>query len=113
MQKLLVIDTDGTVNALYDDNLAFLGQPEIKRASEVEPEPDGNGWYVKLSGDPRNGKHAGEYILRNGRSRAEALAFEVAFIQENCLKGASVKRTKIFVRNTKEFLVQLSLESIS
>ena len=81
----LVIDQDGTATALYRDELLALGDVvAISRASHVEWEP--GGWYVQLSDDHRNGEHAGQRIGEGFTTRAEALMFEVAWLEKEKLK---------------------------
>lgn len=81
----LVIDRDGTATALYRDELLALGDVvSISRASHVEWEP--GGWYVELSGDPRNGEHAGKRIGEGFPTRSEALVFEVSWLEKEKLK---------------------------
>lgn len=79
----LFIDDAGTVRAIYDDDLrlpelgAALGsEPEIRRASQVEP-ADG-GWQadMALSDGPK---------LPVCATRAEALALEIEWLRENHL----------------------------
>jgi len=81
----LSIDATGCITALYRDDLLALGDiVSVARASHVEWEP--GGWYVELSGDQRNGEHAGKRIGENFPTRAEALAFEVAWLEKEKLK---------------------------
>jgi hypothetical protein len=79
----LVIDSDGTVLAIYSDDLrlqelgsALGSAPEIKRASQVEPAEGGWQADMELSGGPR---------LPVSPTRAEALAQEVAWLREHRL----------------------------
>lgn len=91
MRRKLVISQDGGIKGLYDDSLVGLGELQaVYRASHVEWS-DGSGdipegWYVKLASCPRNGWHSGKLICTGRSTRAEALAFEVAWLQENTLK---------------------------
>lgn len=85
MEKVLTIEPDGTLLTLYADDLPNLGGIAIARASNVEPEADGNGWSVILTNHPANGQYAGREIARHVPRRDEALRLEVAFIQENIL----------------------------
>jgi len=80
--KLITVQENGDVLALYDDNLPALGKQIINRASHVEPSPDGNGWNVTLSNHAANGPWKGQVIGRNIRTRREALDLEVKFIQD-------------------------------
>jgi hypothetical protein len=49
-EQLLAIEPDGTLIAIYDDDLTSLfdGKTTITRASHVEPHPDG-GWIADMS----------------------------------------------------------------
>jgi hypothetical protein len=87
-EKVITIEPDGTVLTLYADDLPELGRTENFRASDVEPEENGRGWYVRLRDIPENGKFAGHYIARHVPKREEAIRLEIQFIQENIL-GAS------------------------
>lgn len=60
------ITPDGKIKAIYDDRIAdFLlsGTTTIKRASHVEPNPDGEGWVADMS--PSGGPILGPCILRS------------------------------------------------
>ena len=81
-EKVFCVEKDGTIIGLHDDDF-ILGTQEITRASNVEHAPDG--WYVQLTDDPLNGKWAGYEVGRGYATRAEALAAEVKFINENIL----------------------------
>ena len=76
----IVIDKDGTARAIYDDALKpileDLGDVTVARASHVEP--DGRGWSADMA--PSNGPVLGSFALRG-----EALAAEVAWLEENIL----------------------------
>lgn len=75
----IIIDPNGTLRAIYKDELAPLleeGEARVARASRVEPAP-GGGWNVDLS--PVGGPSVmGPYPLR-----AEALAAEVKWLEEH------------------------------
>lgn len=81
---LLVFRPDGTMLAVYDDDLPDLGPRVVPRASHVEPDPAG-GWTVTLTDIPENGRHAGRVIASHVPRRAEALRLEAEFIQRECL----------------------------
>jgi hypothetical protein len=84
--KLIVIEPDGTINALYDEVLAKLGgKQKITRASSVEPEPDGKGWSVILTDALQNGKFKGHVVARNVPLRSTAIRLEIDFIETNIL----------------------------
>lgn len=73
----LVIDTDGTIQFIYSDALAFVFDQDplvIRRASHVEPCWNGRGWIADLS--PVGGEPLGPYP-----TRSEALAAEVAWLR--------------------------------
>jgi hypothetical protein len=66
----LVISPGGTVRCIYDEaiNLQALGQPEIRRASHVEP--DGRGqWIADLA--PVGGPKLGPFARRSDALTAE------------------------------------------
>lgn len=77
----IVIGQDGTARAIYDDALrpvlAALGQSQIRRASHVEPDHDGN-WTADMS--PVSGPVLGPF-----EQRGEALAAEVAWLEAHVL----------------------------
>jgi hypothetical protein len=76
----LRIDLSGTITMVYSDELAPLmeeGTASIKRASHVEPTPDGK-WTADLS--PVGGPILGPMNLR-----AEALAAEVEWLSVNVI----------------------------
>lgn len=70
----LAIRPDGTATAIYGEEIALdaIGRVEIRRASHVEPAPDG-GWLADLS--PVAGPVLGPFTRRS-----EALAAEVAWL---------------------------------
>ena len=74
----LVIDTEGTVRALYTEaiDLGEIGKPAIVRASHVEPAP--GGWTADMS--PVGGPILGSYP-----KRSQALAAEVEWLEANVL----------------------------
>ena len=74
----VIIDPNGTLRALYSDELSELlkeGKATVKRASRVEPAPEG-GWTADMS--PVNGPVLGPFELRS-----EALAAEVEYLREH------------------------------
>jgi hypothetical protein len=75
----LVIERNGQIRGIYDEtiDLAALGQPRISRASHVEPDDHGR-WLADLS-------PVGGPILGPFDRRSEALAAEVAWLEENWL----------------------------
>ena len=83
-EQLIVINAEGDIQTLYNDNLHALGRVhDVARASHVEPGPDG--WDVVLTDEPRNGAWAGHVVGRGFGKRSDALAAEVAFINEHIL----------------------------
>lgn len=73
----IIITADGNLKFIYNDAAAELlneGTAKIERASHVEP--GAGGWMVDMS--PVNGPTFGPFPLR-----AEALAAEVQWLQEN------------------------------
>jgi len=79
MELVISFNEDGSVQSLYNEelNLEEIGDLNIKRASYVEPDKDGN-WYVDLK--PINGKILGPF-----KKRSEALKEEHKYIN-NILK---------------------------
>lgn len=72
----IIISPGGKIRFIYDDALAGLlnlGKAVTKRASHVEPGPDG--WTADLS--PVGGPFLGPFALRS-----EALAAEKAWLEE-------------------------------
>lgn len=97
----LTIGTDGTIRGIYSDDLTGIieqGKARITRASHVEPHSAG-GWFADMrpSGGPvlmadghsfwlRDDLDAASYIdgIATGfATRAEALAAEVKWLEEN------------------------------
>jgi len=77
----LSVAPDGRITALYRDELQALGVVrEVRRASHVEWSADG--WYVRLSEDPRNGRDAGRVIVKGCKTRQEALDFERDWLEK-------------------------------
>ena len=71
MQHLAVIRPDGTLEFIYADELRPLfeaGELAIRRASHVEPTPDGR-WHVDLA--PVGGAVLGPFNLREQALEAE------------------------------------------
>ena len=66
----LVIEPDGAVRCIYGEeiDLAALGRPVIRRASHVEPTPDGR-WTADLS--PVAGPNLGPFATRSQALEAE------------------------------------------
>jgi hypothetical protein len=75
----LVVAPGGTVQAIYDEaiDLATLGRLSIRRASHVEPTPEGR-WQADLT--PIGGPVLGEYDRRS-----EALEAERAWLEQHWL----------------------------
>lgn len=72
----LVISPGGEVRCIYNEaiDLHRLGTLNIRRASHVEPTPDGR-WLADLS--PIHGPTLGPFNLRT-----DALAAEIAWLQQ-------------------------------
>lgn len=87
-QSKISIDLDGVATAIYSDDLAdlfdALGDAEISRASDVEPDGCG-GWVATM-----RASFTGCCPVKLGsyRLRAEALAAEVEYL-EKALFGAA------------------------
>lgn len=71
----LYISADGTCHSVYDEtvDLRLLGPTEIRRASHVEPTPDGR-WTADMR--PLAGPVLGPFS-----TRSQALVAEVAWLQ--------------------------------
>ncbi len=88
-EKIITIDTDGTITAIYDDRLKGLanhGTAETKRASHVEPGDPAKGqenskWYADMA--PSNGPVLGPFD-----SREEALGEEVVWLNTHVLESS-------------------------
>ena len=78
----LVISPDGTVRAVYSEDIQLtnLGSAVISRASHVEPDSQGR-WLADLS--PVGGPDLGPFDRRS-----EALAAELAWLEANWLLAA-------------------------
>lgn len=79
----LVVGRDGTIRGVYaeDLDLAALGRPVIRRASHVEPTPDGR-WLADLG--PVGGPVLGPFARRS-----ETLEAETAWLEEHWLGSRS------------------------
>ena len=66
----LRIDSSGTITCLYGEeiDLSVLGTLSIRRASHVEPDPEGR-WWADLS--PVDGPRLGPFLLRSRAFDAE------------------------------------------
>jgi hypothetical protein len=75
----LVVTPSGVVRCLYSEviDLSALGRPAIRRASRVEPGPDGR-WLADLR--PTTGPVLGPFARRS-----EALEVEQAWVEEHWL----------------------------
>jgi hypothetical protein len=75
----LLISPGGVVRCIYGEtiDLMALGSATITRASHVEPDPI-SGWIADLS--PIGGP-----VLRDFRTRSQALAAEQAWLEANWL----------------------------
>ena len=83
-EQVFDIDESGEALTLYSDDLLELGKHKVTRASNVEPADDGT-WEVRLTHDPIFGKWSGKLIGVGFHTRAEALEFEVNWINQNIL----------------------------
>jgi hypothetical protein len=86
MQMLeIVILADGDVRMIYNESidLRFLGQPNIRRGSHVEPTSDGE-WTADLS--PCGGPVLGPFT-----NRSAAIAAELAWLAENWLNRVAAE----------------------
>ena len=81
MEHLIAIRPNGVIEFMYDDDLRPLfetGEPKIRRASHVEPTPDGL-WQADLS--PIGGP-----VLNATQRREDALRQEAQWIQKEYLR---------------------------
>lgn len=78
----VIIDQQGNLRTIYNEalDLSACGEVTITRASNVEWSP-GIGWHAYM-GEPFNMDGP---VLGPFAKRSEALAAEVAFIEENVL----------------------------
>jgi len=76
----LVISPGGEVRCIYDEaiDLHILGSLTIRRASHVEPIPDGR-WLADLT--PVHGPTLGPF-----NHRTDALAAEIAWLEQHWLR---------------------------
>jgi hypothetical protein len=73
----LIVQPDGAIRCLYDEliDLSALGQPQIRRASFVEPDAAGL-WRVDLA--PSGGPQLGPFLCRSAALHAEREWLEAA-----------------------------------
>lgn len=83
--KTLVIETDGSITTIYDDDLPPVGPRKMERAASVEPDEDGL-WSVTMSYSELNGRIKGVKMASGTVSRAAALQTE-HYIVEKALHG--------------------------
>ncbi len=78
---IIFIPPQGNTRALYHDHvtLSKLGRVKLLRASHVEPDEQ-NQWWADLS--PVSGPRLGPF-----EKRSEALAAEVAWLEQHVLNG--------------------------
>ena len=78
----LIIHSDGTASCIYTEEIEIhsLGSLDIKRASHVEPDMNGE-WIADMS--PVNGPLLGPFT-----NRSKALEAEVAWIRRNLFVGS-------------------------
>lgn len=75
----LIVQPDGVIRCLYDEliDLSELGQPQIHRASFVEPDAKGQ-WHADLS--PVGGPTLGPFECRSAALNAERGWLEAAHL---------------------------------
>jgi hypothetical protein len=79
-EHIITISDDGDMQLIYSDDLLELldeGEAQVKRASDVEPDGQGN-WQADMA-------KSGGPVLTGFKRRADALAAEVAWLQEHVL----------------------------
>ena len=85
MSSIVTVSPDGTVEAVYDDELADvlkdLGSFDVRRASHVEYDSFSEGWLVEMLEPER-------FCVGPFGLRREALAWEVEYLEQR-LAGAS------------------------
>lgn len=79
----LVIDTQGRIKCVYGEAIPLhhLGDMAIRRASHVEPDPQGK-WWADLS--PVEGPNLGPFVVRGA-----ALTAEEAWLESHWLNSRS------------------------
>lgn len=84
--QVFVIE-NGTVVTTFGDDQIFpegLGPARFNRASLIEPDQAGL-WTVQLTDDPINRTFAGQVIGMNFKTKADAVRFEVDWINQYIL----------------------------
>ena len=79
---IVVIAADGTLRAMYDDELTeslSMGTLRIRRASHVEFDNAVQAWFVDMRADALEGIEA--FRVGPFPKRCEALAWEVAYLE--------------------------------
>ena len=78
---LITVGPDGSVQAMYSEqiDLGELGPTTIQRASEIEPDHKGQ-WWATIYHDSPLRTRLGPFA-----KRSEAIAAEIAWIEENRL----------------------------
>gem|GEM_PF-5927008 len=77
------VTPSGTIEGLWADTLADVGEASVKRASEVEFNDLAKGWTVQLLVGP----HAGCFLPKAYARRGEALSAEVAELNRQIQAG--------------------------
>lgn len=72
MKHVISIESDGTATCLWTEeiNLAEIGSLDVRRASNVEFNPESQMWEVRLADNP-------EHVAFTAPSRAACIAWEV------------------------------------
>lgn len=85
----LIVDGQGTVRWVYDEtiDLSVLGTLVIRRASQVEPDPEGR-WHADLS--PVGGPTLGPFALRSEALDAERTWLETHWLAPTAVPGAAM-----------------------
>jgi hypothetical protein len=75
---ILTITPSGDLRCVYTEALDLdqFGQSDIRRASNVEPDPGHEGWYVQIVGGPK---------LLGFSKRSDAIRAEVLWLEEHVL----------------------------
>ena len=84
---ILLIDCEGNLHTIYSEelDLAALGKVQIRRASCVEPDEQGQ-WWANLS--PVGGPKLGAFAVRS-----VAIAAEVTWLRSNLARIISAEST--------------------
>lgn len=82
MEKILIVDEDGAIIGVHDDDMPLVGGVrETKRSASVEPLPDGH-WEITLADIPELGAWKKKKLKKKFDTRKEALEVELLLVQK-------------------------------